>query len=1209
MATVKTGITLAAEGEKEFRKAISNINQQMKTMKSELKATTAEFNANGKESEALKAKQKGLAEQIVLQKEKIAKLREATQKATEAYGENSNKTLNWKNSMYQAQSQLVKLEQELKNVNSQTERNTPVLDRLTDSQRKYETEMKAASSEMKLLQSRYSDNSNSAKALNEKQSILNKQIDIQQNKVGLLTRALQEASVEYGKNNEKTVQLKDSLYQAKAELIDFEEQLKKVKEATPNFDKLTEQIDTAGEKIQGLGKKTSVVSGAVAATGLAAAKSASSFEDAIAKVSTIADESEVPIEDLQKAILELSDQTGIASTDIAENVYNAISAGQKTGDAVNFVSNATKLAKAGFTDSAAATDILTTALNAYGLEASEVTNISDLLINTQNLGKTTVNELASAMGKVIPTAKADNVQMDQLATSYAILTSKGIATAESTTYLNSMLNEMGKSGSTVDGILREKTGKSFKELSADGKTLGEILEIVNESAVKNKKSFSDMFSSSEAAKAGVVLLGDSAEDFNGVLEKMQTCTGATDTAFSKIGTTSKTINVTLNKVKNSGTGLGQAILTAVTPKLNKLAEVTDTATKKFNALNDKQKNTIVVIGGVVAAAGPALIALGKMATGISAVIKTIKTAGTAVSALSGLMAANPVFGGIALTVAGVAALTAGIVALSKATGDHSAAVKQMTDTEEQHIAAVNDSKKAYDETMSARNENVKSISAEYANLQALSTELDSIVDENGKVKEGYEDRANTITGLLSNALGIEISMTDGVIDNYQDLKGSIDDVIRSKQVEALLNANEAAYTEAIEKRTEAFTNMSNIQQDVQKTEAELAEQKQKYNQAMRDYNDAMKKSSDNALVYKVAIADAEDEIERLNKNLDEQNNSLNSAQEIYAGYVGTIDNYNSLMGASVSGNAEDIENAINKMTNNWISAENGTRESLQNQVTNMENTFNAMQQAIEQNAPGVTQEMVDSQANMVALAKAELDKLAPQAETATTNAGNAAAEGLMKTTPMVTNASFDMIMNSKRMIEAVDLSESGQNAAQEVADGIESKEGDIEDATENSFSGANAYIKSLPGKGHEWGADFGDGLISGMKSKNSGIASAAEGIAGTIRSFLHFSVPDEGPLTDYESWMPDFMEGLSEGISKNKFKVTNQIKGLAKEMNLDVGAAHASTTAVTFNSEKLDRLCQLAEQYFPQIGNVNLDGKAITRTVSGNMLSNRGLCR
>ena len=71
------------------------------------------------------------------------------------------------------------------------------------------------------------------------------------------------------------------------------------------------------------------------------------------------------IPQLEKAILDLSDETGIAATDIADNVYNAISAGQQTGDAVNFVSNATKLAKAGFAESADALDILTTIMNAY----------------------------------------------------------------------------------------------------------------------------------------------------------------------------------------------------------------------------------------------------------------------------------------------------------------------------------------------------------------------------------------------------------------------------------------------------------------------------------------------------------------------------------------------------------------------------------------------------------------------------------------------------------------------------------------------------------------------------------------------------------------------------------------------------------------------------------------------------------------------------
>ena len=87
-----------------------------------------------------------------------------------------------------------------------------------------------------------------------------------------------------------------------------------------------------------------------------------------------------------------------------------------------------------------------------------------MLIQTQNLGKTTVAELSSSMGKVIPTANAYHVQFDQLCTGYAKMTANGVATAESTTYMNSMLNELGKSGTTVSDILKEKTGKSFAEL-------------------------------------------------------------------------------------------------------------------------------------------------------------------------------------------------------------------------------------------------------------------------------------------------------------------------------------------------------------------------------------------------------------------------------------------------------------------------------------------------------------------------------------------------------------------------------------------------------------------------------------------------------------------------------------------------------------------------------------------------------------------------
>ena len=167
-------------------------------------------------------------------------------------------------------------------------------------------------------------------------------------------------------------------------------------------------------------------------------------------------------DDIKQAAID----TGVSIEDYAEATYSAISASVDQGSAVEFTHNAIKLAKGGFTDAATAVDVLTTAINAYGLDASAATSISDKLITTQNLGKTTVGELASAMGKVIPTARSFNVNLDALCGTYAVMTKNGIATAESTTYLNGMLNELGKNGSVASTVLKEKTGQSFSDLMA-----------------------------------------------------------------------------------------------------------------------------------------------------------------------------------------------------------------------------------------------------------------------------------------------------------------------------------------------------------------------------------------------------------------------------------------------------------------------------------------------------------------------------------------------------------------------------------------------------------------------------------------------------------------------------------------------------------------------------------------------------------------------
>ena len=456
------------------------------------------------------------------------------------------------------------------------------------------------------------------------------------------------------------------------------------------------KVSEFGSTVEGIGNKLMPISAATAAAGAATVKMAWDFEDSMAKVSTIADTTEVPLEDLQAAILELSDESGIAAGEIAENVYNAISAGQKTGDAVNFVRHATDLARAGFADSGNSLDLLTTIMNAYKLEANEVTNVSDNLIATQILGKTTVAELSSSMGKIIPTANAANVSLDQLCAGYALMTANGVATAESTTYMNSMLNELNKSGSTVAKTLQDETGKGFSDLMAEGYTLGDVLGIVSAAADDQGLKFTDMFGSAEAAKAGLILLGNSVSDvenglveaggstsqFNEMLAGIQAGAGGTESALEKLETKNRKAQVAFNLVKNAALDFDQVASGMLAPYVEQFAGVIEKATDKLKNMDEGQKKAVITFAAVVAAAGPVLSVAGK---GISIVGNLITTGGKIVTTFQGasaamkagasafqLAGAGAKIAGVAITVltspitwivAGIAALVAGFVLL------------------------------------------------------------------------------------------------------------------------------------------------------------------------------------------------------------------------------------------------------------------------------------------------------------------------------------------------------------------------------------------------------------------------------------------------------------------------------------------------------------------------------------------------------------------
>lgn len=126
------------------------------------------------------------------------------------------------------------------------------------------------------------------------------------------------------------------------------------------------------------------------------------------------------------------------------------------------------------------------------------------------------------------------------------------------------------------------------------------------------------------------------------------------------------------------------------------------------------------------------------------------------------------------------------------------------------------------------------------------------------------------------------------------------------------------------------------------------------------------------------------------------------------------------------------------------------------------------------------------------------------------------------------------------------------NGFNAMVSGIKSAVSGISSAVVNGFNSAISFITSLPGKAVAWGRDFIDGMKDGILSGISGIVDAVKGIGDKIRSFLHFSRPDEGPLRDYETWMPDMMKGLSEGIYNNLPILDKAVSAVAKSINYEI---------------------------------------------------------
>lgn len=655
---------------------------------------------------------------------------------------------------------------------------------------------------------------------------------------------------------------------------------KNLDEAAEAARKASEEVEKFGDKSEETGKQSEESSkkgrdgikelqGVLASAGIAAtlneikngffdcSEAAAQFETSTAMVATIADTSQKSLSNISKEVRSYSNETGEAASDMAEATYQAISASVNTADAAAFAGTATKLAVGGFTSATTAVDVLTTAINSYGLAASDATQLSDYLITTQNLGKTSVDQLAQSVGKVIPLASAYNVQMDNLSSAYAVLTANGIATAESGTYLKSMLSELGDTGSDVSEVLLNSTGKTFAQLMEQGYSLGDVMSMLGDAVDGDSTAFNALWSSTEAGIGALSLFNAGADKYDSVLESMRTSAGATEKAYSTMAdTTDKSKQRMENAFNNLKISVGDVLNPALT-------QVYEGFTGVFAGMSDFVDEHPAVVAAISAIA----VGVGGFTGALAAYNLATTAAKFVTEAFTATLAANP----YVLAAAGIVAVTAAAVTLTGVLITQSDEYEGMTATcrdQYDELQRLNDQYNAaceqYGENSDAANSlryQLDQLNDEFeTNRQTVKefvAECDGLVESHNKVMDAYNSSTSSIkdqelgTLALTQRLGELASQNTQTTASYTEMKAIIDQL--NADVPGL-GLTYDGVTESVDATVEAIKKAAKAQADSEYK----AEQQQ-------TYVDLLKEQS--SLEQQIAEAEANLDAERQRRGM------------------------------------------------------------------------------------------------------------------------------------------------------------------------------------------------------------------------------------------------------------------------------------------------------------------------------------------------------
>ena len=411
------------------------------------------------------------------------------------------------------------------------------------------------------------------------------------------------------------------------------------------LNKTSARLKSFGSKAQAIGSKLSKsLTLPLTLAGGASIKLAADFDKSMTKIESLVGIAGDEVAKMGETAKQMATDTGRSASEAADALFFITSAGLEGEQAMNVLNASLQAAAVGLGDTATVADLATSAMNAYGADTLGASDATDVLVAAVREGKLESTELSSAMGSVLPIASNMGVSFNEVGAAFAAMSRTGTNAAVASTQLRGILNGLLKPTQDAEDALSEMGLSSAglrQTIREDG--LLATLEILKSNFEGNDQAAARVFGNVRALSGVMDLLGAGVDSTREIFAEMNNVQGATATAFER---TSESASFKLDKamvaVRNSLTEVGSVLLTTLVPTIQSFTKFITNLTEKFNSLDESTKRTILTIAGIAAAAGPALIFIGKIATGFGSIVEVLPFVIDGFKLLNKAMLSNPI---------------------------------------------------------------------------------------------------------------------------------------------------------------------------------------------------------------------------------------------------------------------------------------------------------------------------------------------------------------------------------------------------------------------------------------------------------------------------------------------------------------------------------------------------------------------------------------